>query len=67
MRRLTPELAAAAIPLQIRVTLTHGLPLAIDLFSLLHDGVTYHFTYYTSPALIGAERSIFGRSARSIK
>jgi hypothetical protein len=53
--------------LQIRVTLTHGLPLAIDLFSLLHDGVTYHFTYYTSPALIGAERSIFARSARSIR
>ena len=52
--------------LEIRVTLTHGFPLAIDLISLLHDAVTYHFTYYTSQALIGAELLIFGRSARSI-
>ena len=34
---------------RITATVNHGgAPIAIDLYSLLHKGVTYHFTYFTS-------------------
>lgn len=52
--------------LEIEVRLTHGAPLAITLFSVLHGGVTYHFTYYTSQSLAAMERPLFSASADSI-
>ncbi len=49
------------------VTLTHGAPLAIYIYALLHNNVTYHFTYFTSQSQAASERPSFAASAGSIK
>jgi hypothetical protein len=53
--------------LQITVLLRRGAPLAIYLFALLHNGVSYHFTYYTAQSLAKADLPDFLRSAQSIQ
>jgi hypothetical protein len=53
---------------QITATVSHGgAPIAIDLYSLLHKGVTYHFTYYTSKPQLGSAIGGFTSSAKSIR
>ena len=53
---------------QITATVSHGgAPIAIDLYSLLHKGVTYHFTYYTCKSQLGSARGGFTSSAKSIR
>jgi hypothetical protein len=44
-----------------------GAPLAIEIYSLLHNGATYHFTYYTSASQLGAAQRDFAASAKSIR
>jgi hypothetical protein len=52
---------------RISVTVNHGgAAIAIDLYSLLHKGVTYHFTYFTSRSQLASAADGFNRSARSI-
>ena len=43
-----------------------GQVLGIELFSFLHAGVTYHFTYVTNQSSLGAMRKSFEASARTI-
>ena len=53
---------------RITVTVNHGgAPIAIDLYSLLHKGVTYHFTYFTSTSQRTSAAGSFSSSARSIR
>jgi hypothetical protein len=53
---------------RITATVSHGgAPTAIDLYSLLHKGVTYHFTYFTSKPQLKAALPGFTSSARSIR
>ena len=53
---------------QITARVSHGgAPVAIDLYSLLHNGVTYHFTYYTAASQLRAAVRDFASSARSIR
>ena len=53
---------------QITARVSHGgAPVAIDLYSLLHKGVTYHFTYYTAGSRLGAAVRDFASSAKSIR
>jgi len=52
--------------LEIDVRLQHGSPLAISLFSILHDSVSYHFTYSTSQSEAATDEPGFEDSARSI-
>ena len=53
---------------RIGVTVNHGgTPIAIDLYSLLHKGVTYHFTYFTSRSQLASAAGGFSSSARSIR
>ena len=53
---------------RIGVTVDHGgTPIAIDLYSLLHKGVTYHFTYFTSRSQLASAAGGFSSSARSIR
>jgi hypothetical protein len=52
--------------LEIDVSLQHGSPLAISLFSILHDNVSYHFTYSTSQSEAASDQAGFESSARSI-
>jgi hypothetical protein len=52
---------------EITATVNHaGAALSFVIFSFLHKGVTYHFTFFTNPASIGSLRSSFEASARSI-
>ncbi len=52
---------------QIKATVHHGgAPTAIDLFSLLHNGVTYHFTFFTNGSSLGSEAGAFSSAAKSI-
>ena len=53
--------------LETTVFVTHGSPLAIYVFALLHNNVGYHFTYFTSQSQASSQRPDFERSARSIK
>jgi len=53
---------------QITARVSHGgAPTAVDLYSLLHKGVTYHFTYYTSASQLGAALPAFTSSVKSIR
>jgi len=53
--------------LEIDVRLQHGgSPLAISLFSILHDSISYHFTYSTSQSAAAFEEPGFEASVRSI-
>jgi hypothetical protein len=52
--------------LEIDVSLQHGSPIAISLFSVLHDMVSYHFTYSTSQSEAASDEPSFESSARSI-
>lgn len=52
--------------LESTVRLTHGSPLAIYVFALLHGSTTYHFTFYTSQAQAAANKPVFERAAASI-
>jgi hypothetical protein len=52
--------------LEIDVSLQHGSPLAISLFAVLHDMVSYHFTYSTSQSAAAIDQPAFESSARSI-
>jgi hypothetical protein len=55
-----------AVETSVRVN--HGAgPTAIDLYSLLHNGVTYHFTFYTSPSQLAAAKADFTSAAKSIR
>ncbi len=52
----------------ITATVRHGgEPIAIDLYSLLHKSVTYHFTYFTSRSQLRSAVGGFDSSARSIR
>jgi hypothetical protein len=48
------------------VFLQHGGPLAIYVFAILHNGVVYHLTFYTSQSLAGAKRAAFLQAANSV-
>ena len=53
---------------QINATVHHGgAPVAITLYSLLHNGVTYHFTFFTNGAASPSARAAFASIAKSIK
>jgi hypothetical protein len=57
----------SGLAVRITVTVNHGgAPIAIDLYSLLHKGVTYHFTYFTSKSQLANAAGGFSSSARSI-
>jgi hypothetical protein len=43
-----------------------GAPVSIVLYSLLHNGVTYHFTFFTNSASSAGERGDFASIAKSI-
>jgi hypothetical protein len=51
----------------IKTTVNHGSPLSIELYSLLHKGVTYHFTFYTSKSQLPAASGGFSSAAKSIR
>ncbi len=52
---------------QIRAAVHHGgAPTAIELFSLLHNGVTYHFTFFTNGSSLGNSAGSFANIAKSI-
>ena len=52
---------------QIKAIVHHGgAPTAIDLFSLLHNGVTYHFTFFTNGSSLGSQAGAFSSAAKSI-
>lgn len=53
---------------QIRATVHHGgAPVSITLYSLLHNGVTYHFTFFTNSAATAGDKAAFADIAKSIK
>ena len=53
---------------QINATVHHGgAPVSITLYSLLHNGVTYHFTFFTNGAARAGDRAAFASIAKSIK
>jgi hypothetical protein len=53
---------------QIKATVHHaGAPVSITLYSLLHDGVTYHFTFFTNGAASAGDKAAFATIAKSIK
>jgi hypothetical protein len=53
---------------QINATVHHGgAPVSITLYSLLHNGVTYHFTFFTNGAMSAGDRAAFASIAKSIK
>jgi hypothetical protein len=53
---------------QINATVHHGgAPVSIVLYSLLHNGVTYHFTFFTNGAATAADRAAFAKIAKSIR
>jgi hypothetical protein len=53
---------------QIRATVQHGgAPVSVTLYSLLHNGVTYHFTFFTNGAATAGDRAAFASIAKSIK
>ena len=53
---------------QIKATVHHGgAPVSITLYSLLHNGVTYHFTFFTNGAATAGDRAAFATIAKSIK
>jgi len=53
---------------RISATVHHGgAPVSIMLYSLLHKGVTYHFTFFTNGAATAGDRSAFASIAKSIK
>ncbi|HEX4519160.1 MAG TPA: hypothetical protein VH063_06220 [Gaiellaceae bacterium] len=52
---------------QITTVVHHGgVTSAIDLFSLLHNGVTYHFTFFTNGPSLGSSAGSFASIAKSI-
>ncbi len=52
---------------QINAIVHHGgAPTAIELFSLLHNGVTYHFTFFTNGSPLGSSAGSFANIAKSI-
>ncbi|HEY4349094.1 MAG TPA: hypothetical protein VGM80_16085 [Gaiellaceae bacterium] len=51
---------------EITATVHHGTPLSIVIYSFLHGGVTYHFTYFTYTTSIHALRGAFLASAKSV-
>jgi hypothetical protein len=53
---------------QINATVHHGgAPVSITLYSLLHNGVTYHFTFFTNGAATAGDKAAFAAIAKSIK
>jgi hypothetical protein len=53
---------------EITATVHHaGSALGIVIFSFLHKGVTYHFTFFTSSSTIGSMRGSFEASARTVQ
>jgi hypothetical protein len=53
---------------QINATVHHGgAPVSITLYSLLHNGVTYHFTFFTNGATPPSARAALASIAKSIK
>jgi hypothetical protein len=48
------------------VMISRGSPLAIYVYGLLHNGVTYHFTYFTAQSQAKSQRPGFQSSASSI-
>jgi hypothetical protein len=52
---------------QINATVHHGgAPVSIVLYSLLHNGVTYHFTFFVNGAASAADRAAFASIAKSL-
>jgi hypothetical protein len=52
----------------IKATVTRGgAPSAIEVYSLLHKGVTYHFTYSTAKPQLASALPGFTSSAKSIR
>lgn len=53
---------------KISATVHHGgAPVSITLYSLLHNGVTYHFTFFTNGAASSGDKAAFASIAKSIK
>jgi hypothetical protein len=53
---------------QIKATTRHGgAPVTVVLYSLLHNGVTYHFTFFTNGAASAVDRAAFASIAKSIR
>jgi len=53
---------------QIKATVHHGgAPVTVVLYSLLHNGVTYHFTFFTNGGASAADRAAFATIAKSIR
>jgi hypothetical protein len=53
---------------KINATVHHnGAPVTITLYSLLHNGVTYHFTFFTNGAAAAGDKTAFASIAKSIK
>jgi len=53
---------------RINATVHHGgAPVSITLYSLLHNGVTYHFTFFTNGAATAGDKAAFASIAKSIK
>jgi hypothetical protein len=53
---------------QIKATVHHGgAPVTVVLYSLLHNGVTYHFTFFTNGAASAVDRAAFASIAKSIR
>jgi len=53
---------------QITATVHHGgAPVSITLYSLLHNSVTYHFTFFTNGTASAADRAAFASIAKSIR
>ena len=53
---------------KINATVRHnGAPVSVTLYSLLHNGVTYHFTFFTNGASSAGDKAAFASIAKSIK
>jgi hypothetical protein len=53
---------------QIKAVVHHGgAPVSVTVYSLLHNGVTYHFTFFRNGASSAADRAAFAGIAKSIK
>jgi hypothetical protein len=53
---------------KIDATVHHnGAPVSVTLYSLLHNGVTYHFTFFTNGASSAGDKAAFASIAKSIK
>jgi hypothetical protein len=53
---------------KINATVHHnGAPVSVTLYSLLHNGVTYHFTFFTNGAASAGDKAAFASIAKSIK